>query len=115
MAIAKLGSMALDVNDLQRAKTFWQTVLGTEIASEDETYIFFKAAPGVSGLTLQKVPEGKSGKNRVHPDLEVEDLDEALDELINLGATVIRPIPEDGFRWAVLQDPEGNEFCISAD
>ena len=56
MAIAKLGSMALDVNDLQRAKTFWQSVLGTEIASEDETYIFFKAAPGVSGLTLQKVP-----------------------------------------------------------
>ncbi|MEK9676411.1 MAG: VOC family protein [Chloroflexota bacterium] len=57
---------------------------------------------------------GPSGKHRAHTDLEIEDHDEALDELIKLGATVIRPIPEEGFRWAVLQDPEVNEFCISA-
>jgi len=41
---------------------------------------------------------GPSGKHRAHTDLEIEDHDEALDELIKLGATVIRPIPEEGFR-----------------
>ncbi len=86
--IALLGSTAIDVNDLELEKKFWQAVLGVEIAAEPGDYVFFKPQPGRSGLTLQKVPEGKTIKNCVHLDLEVSDLDEAIRQLEELGASV---------------------------
>ncbi|MDP6665933.1 MAG: VOC family protein [Dehalococcoidia bacterium] len=111
--IARLGSTAIDVNDLELEKKFWQTVLGVEIAAEPADYVFFKPQPGCSALTLQKVPEGKTGKNRVHLDLEVSDLDATVRQLEKLGASVVRPKPTEGFQWVVMADPEGNEFCIA--
>jgi predicted enzyme related to lactoylglutathione lyase len=39
----------------------------------------------------------------------------AIDELVRLGATVVENHKElPGHPWTVLQDPEGNEFCIAA-
>ncbi|MGH3406280.1 MAG: VOC family protein, partial [Streptosporangiaceae bacterium] len=40
----------------------------------------------------------------------------AVDELVRLGATVTgeHQLPGGRHRWTVLQDPEGNEFCIAA-
>ncbi|MEV6488989.1 VOC family protein [Actinoplanes sp. NPDC051633] len=54
------------------------------------------------------VPEAKTVKNRLHLDLRAEDFDAELDRLIGLGAMVFADLPE----WTVLQDPEGNEFCL---
>jgi catechol 2,3-dioxygenase-like lactoylglutathione lyase family enzyme len=76
-------------------------------------------------LFFQKVPEGKTAKNRVHldvraaPGLEGEERMAALqaeaDRLLGLGATQQRRVEPDqaletGF--IVMQDPEGNEFCL---
>ena len=73
---------------------------------------------------FQRVPEPKAGKNRVHLDLNVgggraaaEDerrrrVDDRVRELIGAGATVVRDAEERGERWVVMQDPEGNEFCV---
>jgi len=61
------------------------------------------------------VPEGKTAKNRMHLDLAPDrgTRDEAVEVAVAAGATVVgdhrRP---DGAGWVVLQDPEGNEFCI---
>ena len=76
-------------------------------------------------LYFQRVPEGKAVKNRVHLDLNVSGgrqraLEERLariraesDRMVGAGATVIRELGEEnGEWWTVLQDPEGNEFCI---
>jgi hypothetical protein len=61
------------------------------------------------------VPEPKRAKNRVHLDLVNPD-PSAIDELVQLGATVVsrHELAEGTHRWTVLQDPEGNEFCIAA-
>ena len=82
--------------------------------------------PSGSGprLFFQKVPEGKTTKNRVHLDvraasgLEGDDRMAALDaecaRLRQLGATTVRrhePGPMDS-GFIVMQDPEGNEFCL---
>jgi predicted enzyme related to lactoylglutathione lyase len=75
--------------------------------------VFFKAQEGRLGLSLQKVPEAKTIKNRVHLDLEVADLDDGIARLEALGAKVIQPRPADGWQWVVMTDPEGNEFCVS--
>jgi hypothetical protein len=62
---------------------------------------------------FNKVPEPKRAKNRVHIDLVNPDPD-AVSELVRLGATVIGKHRIPGQHWTVMQDPEGNEFCIAA-
>jgi predicted enzyme related to lactoylglutathione lyase len=111
--VAKLGATVIDVNNLELEKTFWQAALGVQPASEPDGYVFFKAQQGRSGLTLQKVPESKTTKNRVHLDLEVENLDKGIKQLEAIGAKVIQTTPAEGWQWVVMTDPEGNEFCVS--
>lgn len=75
-------------------------------------------------LFFQKVPEGKVAKNRVHLDVRAAPglegdarmaaLDAESERLVGLGATRVRrhePGPMDG-GFIVMQDPEGNEFCL---
>jgi Glyoxalase-like domain len=76
-------------------------------------------------LYFQKVPEGKSAKNRVHldvraaPGLEGDErmaaLEAECERLVELGATRLQrfePDPPMGQGTIVMQDPEGNEFCL---
>jgi hypothetical protein len=73
-------------------------------------------APG-HGPTLffTRVPEPKSVKNRVHLDLSPDtDMEEEVDRLVGLGATVHDVREEEGRRWTVMLDPEGNEFCVES-
>jgi hypothetical protein len=80
-------------------------------------------------IWFQQVPEEKAGKNRLHLDLYATGRDDALPvdrrvelvearvaELVGLGAGVVRRFrdddPEDPDYHVVLQDPEGNEFCV---
>lgn len=77
-------------------------------------------------LFFQRVPEGKSAKNRVHfdvrvaPGLDGQDRMAALEReaarLLALGATRVmrfEPEPPLSNGWIVMQDPEGNEFCLA--
>jgi hypothetical protein len=77
-------------------------------------------------LFFQRVPETKQVKNRVHLDLNAggprgtppeerrSNVDAEVERLVGEGATVVRPgeVGRFGEYWAVLQDPEGNEFCV---
>jgi hypothetical protein len=63
---------------------------------------------------FQRVPEEKTAKNRVHVDLPVDQdqLDAEVERVRASGATLVGFDSQPGHRWAVLQDPEGNEFCL---
>ncbi len=113
-SVAKLGGVVIDVNDFERVKSFWMQLLDVEIANELPGMVFFKPQDGTAGVTIQQVPEAKSGKNRVHPDLEVEDLGEAERRIHELGGSTVVQNESGGFHWYVMADPDGNEFCISA-
>jgi hypothetical protein len=66
-------------------------------------------------LLFIPVPEPKTVKNRIHLDIVPTDRtrDEEVDRLLGLGATLIADHRhEDGTGWAVLTDPEDNEFCV---
>ena len=66
-------------------------------------------------MVFQKVPEGKVVKNRMHLDLIVgDDIEREAERFVALGATprARTPIDDDGCRWIVMQDPEGNELCL---
>jgi hypothetical protein len=81
-------------------------------------------------IWFQEVPESKAGKNRLHLDLyptgrdnalpqerRIEIVEATVAELVAAGATVARrereDDPDDPVYYVVLQDPEGNEFCVS--
>lgn len=63
---------------------------------------------------FQRVPEPKVAKNRVHLDIPVEQdqLDAEVQRLQAAGATLAGFDSHPGHRWAVMRDPEGNEFCL---
>jgi predicted enzyme related to lactoylglutathione lyase len=64
-------------------------------------------------MGFQKVPETKQVKNRVHLDLDVPDIEEAVTSSTRIGATrhgVVHEEPANFFQ--VMSDPEGNEFCF---
>ncbi|WP_445528205.1 VOC family protein [Streptomyces cyslabdanicus] len=66
-------------------------------------------------LLFQRVPEARSGKNRLHLDLhpgEGRRADE-VERLKDLGARVLRHVREPAGEWTVLEDPEGNVFCVA--
>ena len=74
-------------------------------------------------LFFQKVPEGKTAKNRVHLDVNVTTpgtpdderrtlVREAADRLVAKGATEHETFDNEMGHWVVMQDPEGNEFCV---
>ncbi|NUL45046.1 VOC family protein [Cellulosimicrobium funkei] len=68
-------------------------------------------------IVFQAVPESKSVKNRVHWDLREPGADDErrageLRRLIDLGATRVGSGRQGPWTWTVLQDPEGNEFCL---
>ncbi|GAA3481054.1 VOC family protein [Streptomyces yanii] len=65
-------------------------------------------------LLFQRVPEPKTGKNRLHLDVHAgpERRDAEVARLEDLGATRLRKVEEPGGTWWVLADPEGNEFCV---
>jgi hypothetical protein len=105
----------------------WPAFLGS-VGVPEEEWGRYAAAVDPDGvqprLFFQKVPEGKVVKNRVHLDLSVSGKRGVADEerraavaqavahLTGLGATVVGPKEEMGAYWVVMQDPEGNEFCL---
>ena len=64
------------------------------------------------------VPEQKPGKNRLHVDITTDgSLDDEVARLVSLGATLVERRQDPSTlanpdTWAVMRDPEGNEFCV---
>lgn len=104
----------LDCCDLERTAQFWQAALALDVEGEINGRYIALSGNGVS-LTLQKVPERKSVKNRMHLDLLVEDLLQEVHRLEQLGATRLTSVARQEFdqTWFVLADPDGNEFCVA--
>jgi hypothetical protein len=99
---------------------FWSAVTGRPMhndGTEEQPEVMVAAPEGslLPNLLFIAVPEGKSVKNRVHLDLQPADRtrDEEVARLLALGATLLADHRNpDGTGWALLGDPEGNEFCV---
>lgn len=107
-----LTQVGIDVSDLGRAEAFYSELLGVERADANDQYLNFEALPGNLTVYLQRVPEGKTSKTRVHIDVVVEDMEGALDRVDALGGRRLGSFLEDGEGWTVVADPDGNELCL---
>lgn len=110
-----LMAISLDCGDALRLGEFWSAALGRPLddgAGEGFASIGRKEGNGQTWM-FEKVPEAKAAKNRAHPDFTSEDREAEVERLIGLGATHVADHDEYGLHWTVLQDVEGNEFCVA--
>ncbi|MGH2749461.1 MAG: VOC family protein [Actinomycetota bacterium] len=110
----KIGSVVVDCNDFARMFAFWREALHYEPReAPDDDWVVLKDPQGRNvNVSLQQVPEKRSGKNRLHFDLYTEDQEGEVERLVRLGATRHDRTPEADEDFVVLADPEGNLFCV---
>ena len=115
MALA-LDSVTFDCADVMRVARFWADALGWELDPESEpdgARVVRDPSRRSDSLYFQPVPEPKVVKNRLHLDLRATgSMAAEVERLEGIGATVVRRVDEEGSFWIVMQDPEGNEFCL---
>jgi hypothetical protein len=136
--VARTVQVAIDCADPAALSRFWAEALGYVLNPPPEGHDSWESwleAMGVPEsqwnsasavidpdgtgprIYFQRVPEAKAGKNRLHLDVRVpggrEAIEPEIDRLVGLGAAVVGPKEERGEFWVVMQDPEGNEFCLT--
>jgi predicted enzyme related to lactoylglutathione lyase len=108
--------IVIDCSDLDRSARFWSDVLGyTAGQASTGPYRSIQPESGAGiDVLLQRVPDVKRQKNRLHLDLRTPDLEAEVRRVLDLGATLLtsQPVAEDGWYWHILADPDGNEFCV---
>lgn len=115
---SRLCYITIDTNDLDRGVEFWCAALNAEPEPDllgsisDHTYRRLRLPSTDIRVLLQKVPEPKQAKTRVHIDIETDDVDAEVHRLTRLGAKQQRRVNERGFNFCVMEDPFNNEFCI---
>jgi predicted enzyme related to lactoylglutathione lyase len=108
--------VGIDSVDPESLAPFWVEALGYALGKPDPegTYLELVPPPGSPPVYLQRVPEPKSTKNRLHLDLFTTEPDALVTRLTGIGATKVGEAftNTSGSWWQVMADPEGNEFCV---
>ena len=115
MAIGALHEIVFDCSNPEALARFWQALIGGEVDVESPDWAVLDGDDLGFYIGFQRVPEQKSAKNRLHLDVEVDELDSAIDQAEQLGARKIDGVvvdDDDGGSFQVMADPGGNEFCF---
>ena len=137
--------IVFDAAEPEKLAEFWGLALGYVVEPPPEGFESWEASPGRSGyrksefgevasrvdpagegprLYFQRVPEGKTAKNRVHLDVRVAGrevrgeerkrlVSERVERLVQAGATLAWRTNDVRGSSVTLYDPEGNEFCVT--
>ena len=122
----QLACLVFDCSDALVVGQFWSQALGRPLdpdAASEFASIGFSARRDVRGWRpverqedptwiFARVPEPRTAKNRVHPDLIASDVESEIARLVQLGASRVHDRDEYGYRWTLMADPEGNEFDL---
>lgn len=112
--LTNFHAVSFDADDVARVAQFWSAAADMELQSRGSPW-FAALVPrheSTPRLIVVKVPEGKTVKNRVHIEFAVVDLAAERDRIVELGGSFVAEHEWDGNRWFVMQDVEGNEFCL---
>jgi predicted enzyme related to lactoylglutathione lyase len=117
--VGRLGWIQIDCRDPVGLAAFWGAVLGLDVdehtLGDPPHYVgLMPTSPDSPQVNFQRVPEPKTVKNRLHFDLDVEDVDVATARIEALGGQWLptEDFQEYGYHWRVMADTEGNEFCL---
>ncbi|MFG3275010.1 VOC family protein [Streptomyces luteogriseus] len=114
--VSVVQNVAIDCMNAYELGRFWSEVTGCPLHPQDEpgdreVQVMLPEGPL---LHFNQVPEPKKSKNRIHLCLRpTTSREEEVERLLKLGATLVADRRKPGGAgWAVLADPEGNEFCV---
>jgi predicted enzyme related to lactoylglutathione lyase len=113
---SRVCHFVIDVSDLDQGVSFWSAALGAspeplpEISSG--TYRHLRLPDSEIRILLQKTNDQKVSKERMHLDIETDDVEAEVKRLEALGATRWNHQQERGFDFWVMRDPWSNEFCV---
>ncbi|MFA1537487.1 VOC family protein [Actinomadura monticuli] len=114
----RITELVIDCRDPEVLAGFWCEVLDFVVLDEDEEGIEIGPREGFGGLqptiVLGRSTDAKAGKLPLHFDVNATDRDQdaELERLLALGARHADVGQTGEESWVVLQDPEGNEFCL---
>lgn len=104
MALATFKDLCIDASNARRVAEFWATALGLRLEENGPDDMVLRGPSPAHTVWIDRVPEPKTVKNRVHLDVHTGE----IAALTAAGATVLN---DTDFRWVVMADPEGQEFC----
>ncbi|ROO89395.1 hypothetical protein EDD29_7085 [Actinocorallia herbida] len=105
MTIATFKDLCLDAGDAAALGAFWGRLLGLADEPDGEGDSVLRGPDPRQTIWINRVPEAKTVKHRVHLDVLPST---GIAGLEALGARVLAREPE----WTVMADPEGGEFCV---
>jgi predicted enzyme related to lactoylglutathione lyase len=119
---ARISWIQIDAADPERQARFWAGLLDVAVdermgeSPAGPRYVVLKPQTATDvALAFQWVPEEKRVKDRVHLDVSTEGRVEEITELVERLGGARAPsgdFHEHGWKWRVMFDPEGNEFCL---
>ena len=114
----RFTELVVDCRDPEALAAFWAAVLDYRVLSREEDEVEIGPEAGFGGpaptLVFGRVADPTPGKLRLHIDVSPTDRDQdaELQRLLDLGARPADVGQTGDESWHVLQDPEGNEFCL---
>ncbi|WP_214108004.1 VOC family protein [Acrocarpospora catenulata] len=124
--IAKLQCVVLDCADVDELSRFYAELLGGVVNqpdprwSVDDTWATLHTSDGLV-FAFQRVEDHRPPQwpdparpQQFHLDLGVPDLDQAEEQVLKLGATLL-DAGDDRRGWRIYADPAGHPFCLVRD
>jgi predicted enzyme related to lactoylglutathione lyase len=110
-----VAAVVIDCADPAALAPFWVSAAGWPVARAEDDIVGLRSPAGTGPyLELLQVPDRKSVKDRLHPDVAPYHGDDPAAELARLAHAGATPadVGQGDVAWTVLADPDGNEFCV---
>lgn len=112
----RIGSIVIRCYEYDRMFSFWQAALRYEVEHTDPNggFVILRDPHGESpNISLDQAPTKRDGKRGwLHLDLYTSNQAAEVERLVGLGASRYPWRYNPGADYAVLEDPDGNLFCV---
>jgi predicted enzyme related to lactoylglutathione lyase len=114
LIVLKIQCITFDCENPAIPAKFWSEALGWPITISNEEEVVVEHPSGENDLLFLRNPDKRVVKNRVHLDLRPDNQESEVARLETLGAKRIEIGQSSDPRtsWVVMEDPEGNLFCV---
>ncbi|GBR02672.1 VOC family protein [Asaia siamensis] len=111
----KIHAITIDTATPQKLAAWWSLALGPAIGNDYGQIVQLAPSPDLPLIQFQKIGDVPTQRNRVHLDLRTPDLDHQIQQLLRIGATLVKQHELPQIRYATLLDPDGNTFDLVAE
>jgi catechol 2,3-dioxygenase-like lactoylglutathione lyase family enzyme len=110
----KIGSIVIDCSEFDKMLAFWQEALHyVPREPAKDGWVVLRDPEGRNpNVSLNRDPEKRLGGNRLHVDLYTDNREYEVKRLLKIGATRHPQTYEPDDDFLVLEDPDGNLFCV---